>query len=31
MTHYLKTDLNFNDPDFLSALDDLSFWAARLE
>ena len=28
MTHYLKTELNFNDPDFLSALDDMSFWSA---
>jgi len=28
MTQYLKTELNFNDPDFLSALDDMSFWAA---
>lgn len=28
MTLYLKTDLNFDDPDFLSALDDMSFWAA---
>jgi arsenite methyltransferase len=28
MTQYLKTELNFDDPDFLSALDDLSIWAA---
>jgi ubiquinone/menaquinone biosynthesis C-methylase UbiE len=28
MTQYLKTQLNFNDPDFFSALDDMSFWAA---
>jgi len=28
MTQYLKTELNFNDPDLLSALDDMSFWAA---
>jgi len=28
MTQYLKRELNFNDPDFLSALDDMSFWAA---
>jgi arsenite methyltransferase len=28
MTQYLKTDLNFNDPDCLSALDDMSIWAA---
>ena len=28
MTQYLKTELNFNDPDYLSALDDMSFWSA---
>ena len=28
MTQYLKTELNFNDPNLLSALDDISFWAA---
>jgi ubiquinone/menaquinone biosynthesis C-methylase UbiE len=28
MTQYLDTELNFNDPEFLSALDDMSFWAA---
>jgi ubiquinone/menaquinone biosynthesis C-methylase UbiE len=28
MTQYLKTEMNFNDPDLLSALDDISFWAA---
>jgi arsenite methyltransferase len=28
MTQYLKTELNFNDPELLSALDDLSIWAA---
>jgi ubiquinone/menaquinone biosynthesis C-methylase UbiE len=28
MTQYLETELNFNDPDLLSALDDMSFWAA---
>ena len=28
MTQYLKTELDFNDPDFLSTLDDLSFWSA---
>jgi ubiquinone/menaquinone biosynthesis C-methylase UbiE len=28
MTQYLKTELNFNDPDLISALDDMSFWAA---
>jgi arsenite methyltransferase len=28
MTQYLKTELNVNDPDFLSALDDMSIWAA---
>jgi arsenite methyltransferase len=28
MTQYLKTGLHFDDPDFLSALDDLSFWSA---
>ena len=28
MTQYLNTELNFNDPDFLSALDDLSLWWA---
>jgi arsenite methyltransferase len=28
MTRYLNTELNFNDPELLSALDDLSIWAA---
>ena len=28
MVQYLNTELNFNDPEFLSALDDMSFWAA---
>jgi ubiquinone/menaquinone biosynthesis C-methylase UbiE len=28
MTHYLKPEVDLNDPDFLSALDDLSFWSA---
>ncbi len=28
MTQYLKTELDFNDPDYLSALDDMSFWSA---
>jgi arsenite methyltransferase len=28
MAKYLKRELNFNDPDFLSAIDDMSFWAA---
>lgn len=28
MTQYLQTELNFDDPEFLSALDDMSFWAA---
>ena len=28
MTQYLNTELNFNDPELLSALDDMSFWAA---
>ena len=28
MTQYLKTELDFNDPDFLAALDDMSFWSA---
>jgi ubiquinone/menaquinone biosynthesis C-methylase UbiE len=28
MTQYLKSELDFNDPELLSALDDLSFWAA---
>jgi len=31
MTQYLKTELNFEDPDLLSALDDMSFWQLRLE
>ena len=28
MTQYLRTELNFDDTDFLSALDDMSFWSA---
>ena len=28
MTQYLKTELNFNDTELLSALDDMSFWSA---
>jgi ubiquinone/menaquinone biosynthesis C-methylase UbiE len=28
MTQYLQTELNFDDPDFLRALDDMSFWSA---
>jgi len=28
MTQYLNTELNFDDPELLSALDDMSFWAA---
>jgi arsenite methyltransferase len=28
MTQYLKTELDMSDPEFLSALDDMSFWAA---
>ena len=28
MTQSLQTELNFNDTDFLAALDDMSFWSA---
>jgi arsenite methyltransferase len=28
MTQYLNTELNFDDPELLSALDDMSFWTA---
>jgi ubiquinone/menaquinone biosynthesis C-methylase UbiE len=28
MTQYPKTELDFNDPDYLSALDDMPFWSA---
>lgn len=28
MTQYLKTELNIDDPNFLSAIDDMSFWSA---
>jgi ubiquinone/menaquinone biosynthesis C-methylase UbiE len=28
MTQYIDTELDFNDPELLSALDDMSFWAA---
>ena len=28
MTQSLKTDVDYNDPDFISALDDMSIWSA---
>jgi arsenite methyltransferase len=28
MTQYLKSELDFNDPNFISALDDMSIWSA---